>query len=48
MAAERTFPSSEWLVRVFSPIVQPPTAFLALLIAEDFHGAPKPAQADYV
>jgi len=33
----RSFSSSEWLVGILSPIVEPPTALLIDGIADDFH-----------
>ena len=33
----RSFSSSEWLVGIFSPIVEPPTALLVGDVADYFH-----------
>ena len=33
----RFFPSSEWLVRIFDPVVKPTAAFLAGDIADHLH-----------
>jgi hypothetical protein len=36
----RSFSSSEWLVGIFSPIVEPPTALLIGSVANYFHRRP--------